>query len=187
MFRFTYDQKFQAYDNERFLLDLFNSEVVLDTLQVTPVALLAPTTARLPADIPSMLQHCLAKCHFRTSHRAAAFLYHNETRFRGNSPPANPLSQNQFSSGRLFAHLRTHSCARTHSASRLLFGSQKVLTSVRGTWGSLGAAGQATKVVREEVACTATSMAFFDRLYDCGEEPRAFSAWLAPLCPYALG
>eukprot|EP00048_Salpingoeca_helianthica_P009177 m.131669 g.131669 ORF g.131669 m.131669 type:complete len:259 (-) comp14796_c3_seq1:39-815(-) len=44
----------------------------------------------------------------------------------------------------------------------------QVQKSVSGAWGALGSAGQATRVVAEDVPCTYTSMEFFDRLYDCG-------------------
>lgn len=44
----------------------------------------------------------------------------------------------------------------------------QVLTSAAGSWGPLGKADSLTKVVSTPVTCSATSMAFFDRLYECG-------------------
>eukprot|EP00041_Stephanoeca_diplocostata_P018092 m.375439 g.375439 ORF g.375439 m.375439 type:complete len:265 (-) comp20918_c0_seq1:1922-2716(-) len=45
----------------------------------------------------------------------------------------------------------------------------KILTNVSGGWGTLGGkSGDTVSVETEPVASTATSMEFFDRLYDCG-------------------
>ena len=42
-------------------------------------------------------------------------------------------------------------------------------TESQGSWGTLGGQpGECTKVDSAAVACTATNMGFFDRLYDCG-------------------
>eukprot|EP00040_Diaphanoeca_grandis_P011043 m.56518 g.56518 ORF g.56518 m.56518 type:complete len:267 (+) comp22257_c2_seq1:84-884(+) len=45
----------------------------------------------------------------------------------------------------------------------------KVLHTVKGQWGTLGGQpGDCTKVSTDSVQCSAVSMEFFDRLYDCG-------------------
>lgn len=44
----------------------------------------------------------------------------------------------------------------------------QVLASVHGSWTSLGAPDAAGPVEATEIPCTATSMEFFDRLYECG-------------------
>eukprot|EP00039_Didymoeca_costata_P033466 m.42496 g.42496 ORF g.42496 m.42496 type:complete len:278 (-) comp9886_c0_seq2:175-1008(-) len=44
----------------------------------------------------------------------------------------------------------------------------KILCNTQGSWTTLGQAGKCTKVTTSPVNCEATSMAFFDRLYECG-------------------
>jgi hypothetical protein len=45
----------------------------------------------------------------------------------------------------------------------------QTLVTVRGHWSAVGGSpGECTAVRYNEVACVATSMAFFDRLYECG-------------------
>lgn len=46
--------------------------------------------------------------------------------------------------------------------------SLQVLGDVRGGWTSVGQPGKCSALKTEKLNCTATSMAFFDRLYECG-------------------
>eukprot|EP00729_Bicosta_minor_P008173 gene8173-22696_t len=49
-----------------------------------------------------------------------------------------------------------------------VLGTMKILSNTRGTWTYPGEEGKCTKSDTEPLSCTATSMAFFDRLYECG-------------------
>lgn len=46
----------------------------------------------------------------------------------------------------------------------------ETLVTVRGHWSAMGGQpGECEKVKYSDVSCTATSMEFFDRLYECGK------------------